>query len=81
MWLLQTKRVLKKECYRWSALVHIAATIASVSAMTYCQGPCDLVWLRQPVSLAASTFTANTLSRAQTCADMVLVATPLQPQQ
>ena len=77
MWLLQTMRVLKKECYRWSALVHIAATIASASAMTYC----DLVWLRQPASLAASTFTANTLSRAQTCADMVLVATPLQPQQ
>lgn len=79
MWLLQTMRVLKKVCYRLPAFVHIAATIASASAMTCCQGPCDLGWLRPAAPLVASTFTANILSRAQTCAVMVLVATSLQP--
>jgi hypothetical protein len=34
MWLLRTMRVLKKVCYRLPAFVHIAATIASASAMT-----------------------------------------------
>jgi hypothetical protein len=79
MWLLLTMRVLMKEGYRWPASLHIAATMASASTMTYCQAPCDLGAPSPARPLAAFSFTANTLSRAQTCADMVLVATPLQP--
>lgn len=71
MCLLRTMRVLRKEGYRWPAVVHIAATNASVAAMTYSQGPCDLGRFPQPALLAALTFTANIVRRAQTCSDML----------
>jgi hypothetical protein len=41
MWLLRPKRVLAEECYRWSMVVHIAATAFSVGAMTHSQAACD----------------------------------------
>ncbi|KAH6872472.1 hypothetical protein BKA58DRAFT_400708 [Alternaria rosae] len=78
MCLLRTMRVLKKEGYRWPAVVHIAATNASAAAMTYCQGPCDLGRFQQPALLAALTFTANTVRRAQTCSDMLKTWSSLQ---